>query len=123
MLLFGVGRKSYQESINDVLKGKYGDEWEASAKDEEHYEIDARKCLYWCPKCHCFENQQDLTVYEIDKSSSEKKLYKKFTKNCPKCNTKMKIIHLDDLEGLKLVCSYCGGELERFDNMISLFWD
>ena len=53
----------YKETLNDVKKGKYGEEWKALSLSEELVAVDAEKYLYVCPKCGHWIVERGLSLY------------------------------------------------------------
>lgn len=147
-LLFGIGFL-YPEQVKRVrqsaLNGEFGEEWKKIINDNPYYIIEPKEYLYWCPKCHCFEMGEELSIYKpknlddlLKQQRGEKtvkewgydpwgisrdnyELVKEFVRECPKCKTKMERKDEDEIEDLELICPECGGKLTNTDTIIN--WD
>ncbi len=137
--------KVYEERIQDISSGKYGDKLKELFEKTPYAAIDASESVYVCNACNYWEQGTDLTLYtpkdpesfasnEACNKAAEKnrempyvmpgalkdeyKVERRFYHTCQKCGKRMHKANEDEMRNLP--CPKCGtvNELNGF-----LLWD
>ena len=137
--MMGIGMNfpfEYQEIVNDIKNGKYGEEFKDLMLSREGVVVDLEKCLYICDKCgsaeqnFCFDfyvpkKQEDIEKVTKDSfyvTPSELKedyeLILKIEHTCDKCNSEMRKVEIN--ETVTLECPECGSKMKE-DGFVN--WD
>ena len=64
----------YEQTVQDILAGCYGKEWQELAAQTEHFAIDARNHLFRCEHCGFGECVPSASIYapnEVKKAARE----------------------------------------------------
>lgn len=150
-VLLGVGfgfPSVYEELVEDIEAGRYGEEWREIAAETEHFAIDAENRLYWCGKCGHWECVPGLSIYAPkdvgkvlatrfgDKTVREwgrvpyvaakeleedYELVKERVHVCGRCGHDMRMLSERGLSRAVLKCPDCDGRLER--DLACIRWD
>ena len=127
----------YQETLERIKSGEYGEKWKELISSEPYLVIDAEQHLYRCGKCGCWEVEPGLTVYapnestlnqirSDDQNGSGEKVripvytwehdfslkyhrIKTYIHKCPRCGMKMKRARKSN-DMMFLPCPKCGTE-------------
>lgn len=137
----------YQEVVDSIRKGKYGEEWKKLTDNKDSIAVDAAKHVYCCSKCNAWEVEYGLSLYQpltdsalqdvqrgfviigADsgmpflgpvKFSENYKLIKHYIHKCPKCNSRMHKASKREIDNLN--CPYCGGERDKSCTRV-IMWD
>lgn len=139
----------YEETLKEVKKGKYGEEWKNLVKNTKNIAIDAEEHLYVCKKCGTWKTEEGLSLYtpkdkkalktknndsrwavgfdfsQASYVTSEElreyyKLLKSYTHRCPKCKARMH--RATSEEAFNLPCPKCGGKAKE-DYLDIINWD
>ncbi len=124
----GVGMMfpcEYQDIVEDIRRGEYGDEWQKFFEENAGAAILAEKNLYHCPVCNHIETDYNLSLYNNKNGTPpeddywaywcdfdhEYELVKNYTHICPKCSSQMDEVTNDEIK--KLPCPSCSKKLTR----------
>ncbi len=146
-VFWGIGFRFpliYEELLEDIKNGKYGQEWKDLVLRGEHVAVDAEDCVYLCKKCGHWDAEPNLSLYapndpeaimkkeaaEEEKVSSyvmsyelkkDYHLLKRRLHKCPECGGLMH--RATDSEISRLRCPDCGGIPEENYNHGMILWD
>lgn len=149
-VFLGVGMmfpKVYQDLIEGIRKGEFGEEWRTLESDGEFVAVDARKRLFLCPECGGWEVEPSLSLYApLDTEAVKEKMYgdrslaergyvpyvmshelareyrliKEWVHVCPRCGSVMRESEGKSPEALGLGCHECGTRLKKWH---PVHWD
>ncbi|MBR3655021.1 MAG: hypothetical protein IKN62_06300 [Elusimicrobia bacterium] len=133
--LIGRGKgfpKIYQQVINSIIKGKYGEEIKQFLKENPKGAINCEYKIAQCKKCNHLERVYELSMYIPRKNYNPDKAIKRYINGydlktkykkikeyqhiCPKCKCEMDIVKIkydeyEDIVGTKkkVKCLQCDG--------------
>ena len=113
----------YQEVIQDIENGTYGDEWNDTLCSRPSIAVDAECYIYKCSKCGHWEVAASLSLYvprteEIvgvndndfvcpDSLKQYYRCIRRYNHKCPECGSRMKKAATEQEESM-LPCPKCG---------------
>ena len=137
----------YEETMKAVRAGEYGIEWQKLVAENDYAVIDAEKYIYLCRRCHNWQSEPGLSIYEpkdieaikikykLDCDDElkdrpyvttmdikeEYRILKRYVHVCNKCSGIMHRATKDELEYLP--CPECGGAPEEPGSSGMILWD
>ena len=118
----------YENVMDDIKNGKYGQERKELASKEKNVAVDAERHLYVCGKCHHWSTEYGLSLYTLSEPEDlpymadikGAHILKRYTHKCEKCGAMMHKATKE--EEISLPCPDCGGAPDMtYDNWIC--WD
>lgn len=127
---------TYNETINDIKAGKYGELWRDFFNEVPYMAVDAERYLFICKECGKWKVDKNLSLYAPKRPEAiprkrygiktveewgyvpyvmsydlmrDYRLVHKYAHICEKCGKDMSVIGTDDLNKVeKLPCPECG---------------